>query len=623
MTESKAKLFTDFSPTTKEKWIEKIREELKGKDPKKLVWKTKGGVSVDPFYVKEDIKNLDYLDSYPGNFPFTRGIDSEGYIWNIRQDIFVDNVKAANKLSVSAINNGVESIGLLFKNARDYGQEEMVELFKNLAIDKYEINFEANKGSTNLLKNLKDYVRKTYKKPDNINGSLGFDPLKNLNLNGKFCKSKKYTFDKSDELIRMSEDFKNFRIISINARDFHNSGSTISQVLGFALAQANEYLSELTNRNLSIDRVSNKIKFNFAVGSNYFMEIAKFRAARYLWANIVNEYHPVSKNSAKMLIHAETSLFNKTLFDQNVNMLRSTTESMSAILGNVNSLTVFPYDKSFKEDSNFSNRIARNIQILLREESFFDKVVDPAAGSYYIEKMTDEIIKDAWKIFLDIENRGGYIQCFLDNYIQDSISLVAQQRDMNISQRKEILVGTNQFPNQNEISEDKDRPEVIVTNDLEINNLDAQPLTLYRGAEAFEELRLRTERAGVKTPKVFLFPFGKPAMSKIRATFSSNFFACAGFEIVDKFGFDTMEDGVKECIKSEANIVVLCSSDEEYEETAIQLYDKLKDKAIVVIAGYPKEIIDKLKSAGLKNFIHMRSNVLEILNELQEEMGIE
>ena len=619
----KDKLFTGFFQISKEEWKKKIREELKGKDPQKLVWKTKGGISVDPFYTREDLKDLEYLISVPGSFPFIRGNKKDHNKWKIRQDIVVENIKKANKLAVNAFNKGANSLCFTFSNAREYGQKDIEELLKNLPSEKLEINFDANKGSSNLLKILLEFVINNNIKPENINGSLGFDPLKNLNLNGKFCNSKKYSFDRSAELISMGSAIKNFRIISINANDFHNAGSTISQVLGFTLAQANEYLSELTDRKLSIDQISNKIKFNFAVGSNYFMEIAKFRAARYLWSNIVKAYSPVSAESSKMVIHAETSRYNKTLYDPNVNMLRATTESMSAILGGVNSLTVFPYDKTFREESEFSVRIARNIQIILKEESFFNRVADPSAGSYYIENMTDRIVEDAWKIFLEVENRGGYIKCFLDNYIQDSISSIAQQRDMNISQRKEILVGTNQFPNQSECSEKKGETGEIISNDYYINDLDAQPLILYRGAEAFEEMRLRTERTKRKTPKVFLFTYGNQAMRKARATFSSGFFACAGFEIIDNPGFDSIGKGIEDYKKSGADIAVLCSSDDEYKETAFQIHEKLKNKAIIFVAGYPKKIIEELKSGGITNYIHMNSNLLEVLNELQEKLGIE
>jgi len=619
----KDKLFSDFSGLKKKDWIEKIREELKGKDPRILVWETKGGVSVDPFYTREDLDDLDYLNSAPGSFPYTRGINNDDPDWRIRKDINFESLISANEIAIEATSNGADSLGFMFKNARDFSQMDMENLFKNLSLEEVEINFEANKGSSNLLKNLTGYIKNNNIEASKIMGSLGFDPLSNLNLNGKFCRSRKHSFDKSAELVSLGSEIDNFRVISINARDFHNAGSTISQVLGFALAQANEYLSELSDRNIPIDTIAKNIKFNFAVGSNYFMEIAKFRAARYLWSLIVKEYNPESLESGKMLIHAETSQWNKTLFDRNVNMLRATTESMSAILGGAHSLNVFPYDKLFTEESEFSTRIARNIQILLKEESFFNKVVDPLAGSYYVENMTDRLINDTWEIFLDLQKRGGYINCFLNNYIQDSIGFVSQQRDLNISTRKEILLGTNQFPNQSEQSDINIKSDTSIGNGDDLNNLDAQPLVIYRGAQAFEEMRLRTEAAGEKIPKVFLFSFGNQAMRKARATFSSNFFACAGFKIIDQAGFDSIDMGIEAFNNTGAEIVVLCSSDDDYKESAIEIFRRIKDRSIVFIAGYPKEIIDDLKSEGISNYIHIKSNVLEVLNELQEKLGID
>jgi methylmalonyl-CoA mutase len=285
---------------------------------------------------------------------------------------------------------------------------------------------------------------------------------------------------------------------------------------------------------------------------------------------------------------------------------------MSAAMAGVDSITVVPFDYPYEEPTEFAERIARNQQILLKEEAHFDKVADPAAGSYYIESLTASIAEAAWKLFQEIENAGGYTEAFYQGIIQDAIVTAAIARDQSIAQRREILLGTNQYPNPAEevllkVDTDKVRSKVMDTELAE-----AQPLNLYRAAEEFESLRFDTERSG-KRPVAFMLTIGHVAMRKARATFACNFFGCAGYRVIDNPGFETVEEGVETALKANADIVVLCSSDDEYATLGAPLAHLLGTKAIPVIAGYPKENIDLLKSVGITHFIHIRSNVLQTL----------
>jgi methylmalonyl-CoA mutase len=301
-------------------------------------------------------------------------------------------------------------------------------------------------------------------------------------------------------------------------------------------------------------------------------------------------------------------------------MLRGTTESMSATIAGIDSLTVTPFNNAFEKATDFSDRIARNTQILLKEESYFDKIVDPAGGSYYIEILTNSIAEHAWKLFQEIESKGGYIEAFKAGFIQGKVNETANKRNLNIASRREILLGTNQYPNALEKADAKITAEAITFKTSKRTDAIAEPIKPYRGAEQLELLRLKTDKAKV-TPVVFLLAIGDLTMRKARAGFASGFFACAGFKVIDNLGFNTVDEGVKAALDQKASIVVVCSSDDEYPVVATAVFEKLNGKAITVVAGYPASV-EELKSKGIKHFIHMKSNLIETLQGFQKELGI-
>jgi methylmalonyl-CoA mutase len=348
------------------------------------------------------------------------------------------------------------------------------------------------------------------------------------------------------------------------------------------------------------------------------MEIAKFRAARMLWARIVEQYSPECKCACKMRIHAETSQFNLTLFDSYVNMLRTQTEAMSAAIAGVESITVTPYDAVYETPTDFAMRIAKNQQLILKHESHLDKVADPAGGSYYIESLTASIAAEAWKLFLAIENGGGFHKAVKEGKVQADIEATGNSRRTALAKRKEILLGTNQYPNFSEKSEGK-RPERCTCG---CNSEAPAGITLAakRLGEEFEELRLQTEESG-RRPKAFMLTIGNLAMRQARAQFSCNFLATAGYEVIDNLGFKSVEEGANAALEAKADIVVICSSDDEYAEYAIPAFRAIGDKAIFIVAGAPA-CMPELQSAGIENFIHVRVNVLETLKELNRKLGI-
>lgn len=623
--EKHAKLFSEFPSITTKEWEDVIQKDLKGADyDKKLIWKTGEGFPAKPYYRSEDLENIDFLDTLPGQFPYIRGDKKEGNSWHIRQDIIVDDIKKANKKALDVLMKGVTSLGFIIDPKFEPTMDDIEQLCENIYADSVELNFVCFHDSYKVVQHVEKLAKKYNRELDKINGSVDFDPLGQYVFKGKFQVSSDASFDQAKKMIETAGHLPGFKVITVNGKYFQNAGATIVEELAFSLAQGVNYLTQLTERGLSINEIAPRMKFQFAVGSNYFMEIAKIRAARMLWAQIVHAYGPCSDCKAKMNIHSTTSDWNKTAYDAYVNMLRTTTESMSSIVGGSDSLTVNPFNTIYEQSTEFSERIARNQQLLLKEESYLDKVVDPAAGSYYIENLTNSIVEESWKLFLEIQEKGGFLEAFKAGFIQNTIKETTQKRDLDIATRKEVLLGTNQYPNPTEYKKDDLKSSVFEAFDCTEKDAEVETLKMYRGSQAFETLRYQTDlfAKSNQRPKVFMLTMGNLGMSRARSQFAGNFFACAGYEIIDNNGFKTVEEAANACISEKAEIAVICSSDDEYAEIAPKLYDLLNDKTILVIAGYPKAILDQLQSKGIKHFIHVRTNVLETLTEFQNLLDI-
>ena len=621
------KLFAEFPPVTTEQWEEAIIKDLKGADyDKKLVWKTIEGFNVRPYYRAENLADIKFMDTQPGQFPFVRGTKKSNE-WLIRQDFCAcESLEEANKLALDALMKGANSIG--FKLSRKgIDNEGMAVLLKDICLKAIEVNFcgccpGKTRGAIDSF--LKVAAAQGAAK-DEIRASFDFSPLHSLTVKGHFCDD---AYDKLADCIKAVAEYPNIRVVAVKAFDFNAAGSSISQELGYGMAIGSEYMTALTDRGIDAAEVANRIKFTFAISGNYFFEIAKFRAARILWANIVKAYGVEDLDAMKIKVHAVTSTWNQTVYDAYVNMLRGTTEAMSAALAGVDSIEVLPFDYAFRAPNEFSNRIARNTQSILKEEAHFDKVEDPGAGSYYIETLTKSIALAAWDIFKSVDDKGGYVAAFKAGDVQAAVKAVADKKDQAIAKRRDTILGTNQYPNFLEKAPEEITKEIVTRyaepasccckkgDDCKV----AEPLRPYRGAQAFEALRLATDRSG-KQPQAFMLTFGNLAMCRARAQFSCNFFAVAGFKVVDNNRFSSIEEGVEAALAAKADIVVACSADDEYAEAVPKIKELIGDKAIVVVAGDP-ECRPELEAKGIDKYIHVRCNVLETLKEYQAAMGI-
>ena len=591
MANKEQKLFAEFPPVSTEQWESVIAVDLKGADyEKKLVWRTAEGFNVRPYYRAENLDGIKYLGSQCGEFPYVRGTGKDNN-WRIVQTIEVGCPKEANAQATVLLTKGVESIGFVIGD-KEFSAADLDTLLSGISVKNTELVFSgcATKKVAGLFI---DKMDKEGVDPETVRASFVLDPIvKKLTLKGTMaCKNGQCKgFENLASLISKGAAYKRIRFVNVSGEIFHNSGSTIVQELAFTLAAGHEYVVKLMEQGLSVDQVAPALRFSMAISSNYFMEIAKFRAARLLWANIMAPYNPSRGCASKMKVHAVTSKWNMTVYDPYVNMLRGTTEAMSAAVSGVHSIEVLPFDTPYEKPTDFSARIARNVQLLLKEESHFNQVCDAAGGSYYIENLTNSIAEQAWNLFRQVEEKGGYIAAFEAGFIQDQVEASAAKKNSNIATRRETLLGTNQFPNFNEVADEAITEDVVTGKSTCKCGCASQaadgvrPLKPYRGAMAFEQMRLKVDRSG-KQPKAFMLTCGALAFARARAQFSCNFFACAGIRVQDNTYFKSVEEGVKAALEAKAEIVVICAADDDYATLAPEAFKLLGDKAIFVVAG--------------------------------------
>ena len=618
MANQKERLLTEFAPVSTQAWMDKITADLKGADfAKKLVWRTNEGFNVNPFYRKEDLEGLTTPHVLPAEYPYVRStrMDNE---WLIRQDINVVDLEAANAKALDILGKGITSLGFKLKKTQ-INVESLRVLLKGIYPEAVELNFTCCVSvAAKLAEVLVAYYKEVGANLETSKGSIGYDPFKKQLVRGI---SNPQWVASCKALLEAIKPLKGFRVLTVNALNLNNAGAFIYQELGYALAWGAELLDSLVAEGYSIEEVTSRIRFVFGIGSNYFMEIAKFRAARWLWAEIVGSHGEQYRGeAAKIYQHAVTSTWNKTVYDAHVNLLRTQTEAMSASIAGVDSITVQPFDVTYQESDDFSERIARNQQLLLKEESHFDKVIDPAAGSYYVEYLTNSIANEAWKLFLAVDEEGGFAAAAEAGKVQAAVNASNTKRHANVAARKEVFLGTNQFPNFTEVAAAKLKFEREESHSCGCGEATIEKLNFSRGASDFEELRLATERSG-KDVKVFMLTIGNLAMRLARSQFSSNFFACAGYKVIDNLGFKTVQEGVDAGLAAGADIIVLCSSDDEYAEFAPEAYKYLDGRAQFVVAGAPA-CSEDLKAVGITNFINVKSNVLETLRGFNAVLGI-
>lgn len=629
MTQNKFAILESFPAIATNQWEAVIQEDLKGADyEKKLVWKTDENLAVRPYYREENLNDLGpQLRPVPGQFPFVRGNRTHNH-WTISQAIDNTRITSANEEARRSLARGAEAVcfhiaELGGKCSGPYPQsvEDLAKLLDGIDAP---VSFKAKRLAESVLGKLFEAAHKG--KIRLTTGTVDFDPLHDLLLAGSSSKTPQKLFDDAAAVVQQSIKFPGYRPLAVRAGQISESGGNTVQELAAAIAAGTEYLAELTERGLRVDDVAKALYFDLAIGANYFFEIAKLRVLRLLWAQIVDQFKPANKENARAFIVASTSTWDATVYDRHINLLRGTTKTMSAAIGGADVIETLSFDVAVHPSDNFSRRLARNTQIILKKESYFDRIVDPGAGSYYIETLTDSLAKEAWALFQKIEKEGGYLKAIRSGFIQREVQAARAKKDKGISGRSRNLLGTNQFPNGKETALDelKDAETVVLSDCGGSVDFTVTPLLPYRGSEGYEALRLATERyaaKGNKNPRFLLLEYGDLKMRKARSGFSLNFIACAGFDIEIRCSENnTPEAAAKIARESAADVVVLCSSDDEYLPMSKSLIQILGGTPVIV-AGSPATM-DQLKADGVADFIHVRSNVLEVLSTWQKKLGV-
>ena len=691
-----------FPPHTYDEWREVVQAQLKGAPfEKKLVKPTYEGIDVLPMYFEKDIKALSFCLGYPGDPPFARGAMPLGAGLDgceICQEIAETDPARFNRAAKGELEKGQTYLHMtLDENSLNTrlphtGQaassglslavvSDAKQALSGISLENTPIRLQTGASPLPAAALLLAALADAGVSLAGLKGQVTADPAGHLAFSGTLPGKKETMLDQLALFTAWAgENAPELKTIGVSGTPYHEAGASAVQELAFALAAGAAYLREMGQRGIDPEKAAAKTAFQLSIGSDFFMEIAKFRAARILWDQVAGAFG-ASEKARTLYIHARTSQFNKTVTDPYVNMLRVTTEVFSAIAGGCDAICTGPFDEVFRKPSEFSRRVARNVSIILREECHFNKVLDPAGGSYYVETITDQLAKKAWDLFKEVEKAGGIFKALESGFCADRIAEVASKRAANYAKRKDVLVGTNKYPNIAEpldvlaadatadtASRTKALEEFMANRDGDAvqsalsqlaqaapenkcaasvaaagagatleelaktlgldGGVKIKALNIHRAGERFEAMRLAASVFAKKTgaaPKLFSANLGPLAVHKPRADFSQGFFSVAGFEIISSPGFSDAREAAKAVLDSGAKVTVICSSDALYPEMVPELAETIKasdPEMTVILAGYPKDHVEAFKAAGVDEFIYLGSNAASLLENLQKKLGV-
>ncbi|WP_445738176.1 methylmalonyl-CoA mutase family protein [Mariniflexile sp.] len=594
--ETNKKLFPEFAPVTKQQWIEKVNADLKGEDfNRKLVWKNLNDIDFQPFYNVED--SLNYLTNTGENTPA---------LINYRS-IKVTSEESGNQQALKAVSEGVT--GLLFELEENVPAST---LLNGINLNHTAVSFILSKKAVGFTKDFYGFVEDNIHNHKNLRGYFDLGIISNYITTGTIDVQQ---FETLVNLVKLWKEYPNFKTITISGTAYLDAGSNQVQEVAYTLNSLIYIIEQCLDRDINVQAVFNSLHVQLAIGSEYFVEIGKFRAFNSLLHEIAKKYGIAD---FKHTLTAKTSVWSKSVTDAHTNLLRATTEAMSAILGNADGVLIDAYDKEFNKASDFSNRIAANIATILKEESYFGKVANPVDGSYYIEEVSTKIAKKALELFKTIEAEGGFYKAFENEWIQTQIAKIRQEKIKLISQRRLPMVGVNKYPNLMEKVASKVLSEGAKSN--------SKVLTPRRASLEIEALRKVTEQIVEETKKrpiVELTSFGNLTMRKARAAFSYDFIGVSGFEVWQEKSYDSAKQAAEASAKSESDVVVICSSDPDYDESAllfVEIFRAINSEKVLLLAGNPVEIMDALTKTGLDGCINLKSDVIQTIAGVQKKI---
>lgn len=695
---------SEFPPNDWNLWKLAVEETLKGASYEKvMITKTYEGIDLKPIYRKEDIDNLPFSDSLPGQFPFIRGSKAEGNTltgWIVAQTQSYWNAKETNRILKDELNRGLNAVNIKLDKYTKWALLPVNESYKPDGVCLYCLNdlenllegihlynvpifIESGEILVIICGMISAYLLKTNQNPNDISGFMGFDLIAELLKDGEL------PFENSDiwHQIFQTTDWSvknapNLRTILMNGVFWANNGANAIQELTYAISSGNECIKALLDKGMKIEDLATRFQLNLSLGSNIFMEIAKIRAARLIWSELLKAYSS-PENSCNIWIHGVTTDYNKTIYDPYVNILRTSTESFSGVIGGIDSLDIVPFDSRLKDPDEFSRRIARNQQLILMEEAHLNKVVDPSGGCYYIEYLTLQIAQTVWQNLQNIERSGGLYSLIESKAIHNDIRNISDQKILNACSRRDVFVGINMYANPSEqpitetgkgchcdiksyfesidyikridndelhtilrkIADDKYSSQLIdyiseafllgaTTEEISDvlftikDNLKADKLEPTHATKLIEDLRkdiVTYQQINKIVLSVFLANIGPISQHKARADFAQGFLLPGGFYVECSEGFISLQLAIESVLLSQSQAVCICSTDETYPDIVPKLIAGIREKKpdmIFILAGYPQDSIDYYKALGIDIFIHLRANLVSTLTELAVKMGV-
>lgn len=619
----------EFAAPSYDEWKAEAIASLKGADfDKKLLTKTYEGITLKPIYTKADFAGNEEV---PGQGDYLRGTDDGGYIanpWAIAQEVKACCPKKANEKLLHEIERGATAINLnLGHDIKVESAEDMKTLFANVDLCKAKLHVRTGASALELLKLAVENVKGF----ENAQGCFGADPLGKLACKGALNKAPAALYDDMAETVKLaSKAAPKLRTVLCDGNIYVNGGASAVQEAAYVLATASEYMNALIERGISPDDAARSIRVSFALSSNFFMEIAKLRAVRVMFAKIARAYG-CGDEAAKADVFARTAQFNKTVFDPYVNILRDTTEAFSGVVGGVNAMQIAPLDEPIGESDETTERIARNIQIMLQQEFNLMQPVDPAGGSWYVETLTEQLVSAISAKFKEIEAAGGILEALKRGDVQKEVAAVMTERFKKLATRADRAVGTNMYANMSEKPLEREAKKKCCNGGCKCENpaITVAPIEKHRLTEQFEAVRKATDADANKTGKrmsVFLANMGPIPQHKARADFSTGFFEVGGLQVISNNGFMTVDEAAKAALASGACAAVICSTDDTYPQIVPELARLIKagnPEMSVILAGAPDpEQKPNYDAAGVDEYVHVRANCLEILRKLQKERGI-
>lgn len=678
-----SKLLSEFPAHSYDQWHAAAEALLKGADfDQKLVSKTYEGITIQPIYRREDIAELEHRKHLPGSASLVRGSHTDGFLksgWEVSQELKAPTPQTLNSLIHEGLNGGQSELNLFVGCGQDDcctggtridAVADLKVALDGVALDAVSTWWQCGPANVATAAIVIAAAEDMGVPAAKLRGGFENDPLGQLAAKGISRQPLALRFDHMAALTDYAaRHAPGLRTISVTGDVWHNAGATATQELGCVIATTVAYIEEMKTRGLDPAAVLPRIRLRLAVGSDYFMEIAKIRAARWLWSKVAAAY---GVENAPVHIHASTSKWNKTTYDAHTNMLRVTAEAFAAVVAGADSLHIGPYDEISGETDEFSRRIARNLHTILREECGLDRVIDPAGGSSYIEWLTDKIAEKSWAVFQDIEKQGGMLAALEAGTVQQAVQDVCKAKLQDVRRRKDKIVGANMYPDLKggklEIHKAECRAGLVIPGASAPQPLDITPsdnssmveqaiaaamagatklslaistgfvceetgptvtaLPARRAAEEYEALRDASAAFAAQTgsaPAILQLNIGPSRKYRLRADWTAAFFEAAGFAVDGKRDFKGIDEAVAALTESTAAIAVITSDDDNYLQVAEALAQAVKNAKPgihLLLAGAPGDNESAWRAAGIDEFVNVRSNNYELNEQLLKKAGV-